>query len=176
MSLRSLLYLQQNKFALSPQEGTNQGSGDKHGGGGQILGDIVGIRTGTCLCQYRTTTRCFAPKRLRTIKRSWTLSSLHNLPPRAGKRRGIGLSRNLSQSQPSISNFRFPKSKFSRELRIHPPYRWENYEEKTVQAPCLVNKYPIKVQLHHPSTIWWQTQILLNFLGPMICKSWRHTR
>ncbi len=39
----------------------------------------------------------------------------------------IGLSRNLSQSQPSISIFKqFPKSKFFQELRILQHNRWEN--------------------------------------------------
>ncbi len=46
----------------------------------------------------------------------------------------IGLSRNLSQSQPSVSNFQFPKSKFSRELHIHPPYRWENKSPSLAHA------------------------------------------
>ncbi len=46
--------------------GTNMGEGDKHGG----RGDKVGTGTGTsgCPCLYRTTTRCFAPKGLRTMK------------------------------------------------------------------------------------------------------------
>ena len=48
----------------------------------------------------------------------------------------IGLSRNLSQSQPSISNFQFPKSNFFQELHKLPhDKRWEKKDEEAFPGP-----------------------------------------
>ena len=64
---------------IPPVGGQTRGRGTNMGGGGGTnMGEGGKVGTGTCLCLYRTTTRCFALMGLRTTNLSLAHSAFHS--------------------------------------------------------------------------------------------------
>ncbi len=85
--------------------------------------------------KYGTNLKCYLPKMAATPHNQTKMEALLSLAL-AQRSSVIGLSHNLSQSQPSISNFKqFPKSNFFQELHILPHRnRWEKNQTRQNQT------------------------------------------